>query len=394
MSDLLAGPARKDSGPGAGGGRPERVISFRPRSVLIVLGLVVAVLALVGFVLIAQHALTLIAISLFLALALNPAVQFFERQGLGRGAAVGAVSVAAVLVTALLGLVLIPPLVSEIGKFIDALPSLVNDITKGRGTLGNLADKYHVVDKVKSLGSSDALSGAAHPVLSFASGVIGTVVGALIVGFMTLFMLIEGRDWRARIVELIPDNSLPRWERIGSGLYQAVGGFVTGNLLASLLDGIVALILMAVTGIPYAVPIALLVVVLELLPFLGPALVTVLLALVGLINGPISAVVIAGSMVVWHAIEGHTIRPMIYGRALKLSPLAVLIAFIVGVEVAGLFGAVVAIPIAGAIQVIVAEILAEREAARESAVLPPSLSRDGAHDDRPASPVGIAGPRG
>jgi predicted PurR-regulated permease PerM len=393
MSDLLAGPTRKDSGSGSSGRSPERVVSFRPRSVLIVLGLVVGVLAAVGFVLIAQHALTLIAISLFLALALNPAVQFFERRGCSRGMAVGAVSIAAVIVAGLLGLVLIPPLVSEIGKFIDALPSLVTDITKGRGTLGNLADKYHVVDKVKDLGSSDALSGAAHPVLTFASGVIGTVLGALIVGFMTLFMLIEGRDWRRRILEVIPHKSQPRWERIGSGLYQAVGGFVTGNLVASVLDGLVAMILMLVFGIPYAVPIALLVVVLELLPYLGPALVTVLLALVGLISGPISAVIIAGSMVVWHAIEGHSIRPMIYGRALKLSPLAVLVAFIVGIEVAGIFGAVVAIPVAGAIQVIVAEILAEREAARESAVLPPSLSRDGAHDDVPATPVEVPGPR-
>lgn len=390
MSEVIAGQMRKEPRPETAPA-PERVVSFKLRSVVTVLGLVVAALVIVGFVLVAQHALTLIAISLFLALALNPAVLFFERQGLSRGAAVGAVSVAAILVAGLLGLVLIPPLVNEISKFVDALPSLVNDITKGRGTLGNLADKYHVVDKVKSLGSSDALSGAAHPVLSFASGVIGTLVGALIVGFMTLFMLIEGRDWRTRLLDVCPTKSRPRWQRIGSGLYRSVGGFVTGNLLASVLDAAVALILLLVFGIPYAVPIALLVMVLELLPYLGPALVTVLLALVGLISGVVPAVIIAGSMVIWHAIEGHTIRPMIYGRALKLSPLAVLVAFIIGIEVAGIFGAIIAIPIAGAIQVIVAEILAERQAARESNVIPEGITREDAV--APAT-LEVAGPRG
>jgi predicted PurR-regulated permease PerM len=390
MSEVISGQMRKDPRPETAPA-PERVVSFKLRSVVTVLGLVVAALVLVGFVLVAQHALTLIAISLFLALALNPAVLFFERRGLSRGAAVGAVSVAALIVACLLGLVLIPPLVNEISKFVDALPSLVNDITKGRGTLGNLADKYHVVDKVKSIGSSDALSGAANPVLSFASGVIGTLVGALIVGFMTLFMLIEGRDWRTRLLDVCPTRSRPRWQRIGSGLYRSVGGFVTGNLLASVLDAGVALILLLVFGIPYAVPIALLVMVLELLPYLGPALVTVLLALVGLISGVVPAVIIAGSMVLWHAIEGHTIRPVIYGRALKLSPLAVLVAFIIGIEVAGIFGAIIAIPIAGAIQVIVAEILAERQSARESSVIPEGVTRE---DGVGPTTLEVAGPRG
>ena len=380
MSDALAGPLSDEAPPDAPASRPlERVVSFRLRSLVTVLGLVLGALVAVGFVLIAQHALTLIAISLFLALALNPAVLFFERRGLGRGAAVGAVAVAAVIVVGLFGLVLIPPLVDEITKFVDALPSLIGDITKGRGTLGHLADKFHLVQKAKKLGSGGAISGAADPVFSFASGVIGTLIGTLVVGFMTLFMLIEGRDWRRRMVEVLPSRTGPRWQRIGSGLYRAVGGFVTGNLLASLLDGIVAVILLLAVGIPYAVPIALLVAVLELLPFLGPALVTVLLGLVGLINGVLSAVIVAGCMVVWHAVEGHTIRPMIYGRALRLSPLAVLVAFIIGSEMAGLFGAVVAIPIAGAIQVVVHELLAEREQARHSAVVPASVAHDRDH---------------
>lgn len=380
MSELLVPPPEETRSAASPEPPAERVVSFRLRSLFTVLGLVLGALVLVGFVLIAQHALTLLAISLFLALALNPAVLFFERRGLGRGAAVAAVSVAALVVIALFGLVLIPPLVNEVTKFVDGLPNLIGDITKGRGTLGHLADKYHLVQKAKQLGSS-SLGGAADPVLTFASGVVGTFVGTLIVFFATLFMLIEGREWRRRVLEIIPPRSQPRWERIGAGLYKAVGGFVTGNLVASLLDAIVAVILMLVVGVPYAVPIALVVAVLELLPFIGPALVVVLLGLVGLVNGIVSAAIVAGSMVIWHSIEGHYIRPLIYSRALRLSPLAVLVAFVTGSEVAGIFGAIVSIPIAGAIQVIVEEIVAERHAARESAVLPASLLREDPNGD-------------
>jgi predicted PurR-regulated permease PerM len=381
----LAGPPREEARPEATERAAERVVSFRLRSVLAVMGLAVAVLALIGFVLVAQHALTLIAISLFLALALNPAVLFFERRGLGRGAAVGAVSIVAVLFAVLLGLVLIPPLVSEITKFIDALPSLVNDITKGRGTLGHLADQYHVIARLKKFSSSSSgLSGAADPVLTFATGVIGTVFGALLVGFLTLFMLIEGREWRERLLELCTPSSRPRWQRIGTGVYRAVGGFVTGNLLASLLAGAVALLLLLVAGIPYAVPIALLVALFELIPYVGPALVTVLFAAVGLIKGVPTAIVITGIMLIYHAIEGHTLRPMIYGRALKLSALTVLVAIIVGIEAAGILGAVVAIPVVGAIQVILREVLAEREQAKTSALLPASMGvPDPIADSRP-----------
>lgn len=392
MSETLV-PPRSEARPASGAPeRPaERVVSFRVRSLFTVLGLVLGALVLVGFVLVAQHALTLIAISLFLALALNPAVLFFERRGLKRGRAVAAVSVVALLVVALFGLVLIPPLVDEITKFIDALPNLIQDITKGRGTLGHLADKYHLVDKAKNLGAS-GLGGAADPVLSFASGVVGTFVGTLIVFFATLFMLIEGREWRRRVLEVIPPGSRPRWQRIGSGLYRAVGGFVTGNLVASLLDAIVAAVLLLIVGVPYAIPIALLVAVLELLPFIGPALVVILMGLVGLINGVGSAAIVAGAMVVWHTIEGHWLRPLIYSRALTLSPLAVLVAFVTGTEVAGIFGAIVSIPIAGAIEVIVREIVSEREAVRESAVLPAGLVREepngGVEIERAPTPSG------
>lgn len=365
------GPSTGDAG-GKPLSRQERVVVFRPRTVLAGLGIVLGVAAALGFVLLAQSGLTLIAIALFLALALNPAVEFFQRRGLRRGLAVAAVYGLAVVVFALLALVFIPPLVAQINHFVNALPSLVHDLTKGRGPLGFLERKYHVVEEVRKVTSkqgSSSLTGAATPALGVVKGVATTVAGLVIIAFLTLFMLLEGPEWRRRVVELIPERHRPPLERIGAGVYKSVGGFVTGNLLASFLAGVFATVLLLIVGVPYAIPLGLFTVIIELVPYIGPAVVTVLLSLVALTVGPVAGLVVFALMLVYHAIEGHSLRPLIYGRALKLSALAVLIAILLGAEVAGILGALVAIPIAGSIQAVVSELLDQRNSRQpESAV--------------------------
>ncbi len=342
-------------------------MTFRPRAILVVLGIVLGVAAALGFVLLAQTGLTLIAIALFLALALNPAVEFFQRRGLGRRLAVAAVYVLAVVVFALLALVFIPPLVTQITHFVNALPGLVHDLTKGRGPLGFLERKYHIVETVRkaiSKQGSGGLTGAATPALGIAKGVATTLGGIVIIAFLTLFMLLEGPEWRRRITDLIPERHRAPTERIAAGVYKSVSGFVTGNLLASFLAGVVATVVLLIVGVPYAIPLGLFTVLIELIPYIGPAVVTVLLSLVALTTGLIAAIVVFTLMLLYHVIEGHTLRPLIYGRALKLSALAVLIAIILGTEVAGILGALAAIPIAGSIQVIISELLEQRNRRR------------------------------
>jgi predicted PurR-regulated permease PerM len=158
-------------------------------------------------------------------------------------------------------------------------------------------------------------------------------------------------------------------ERIGAGVYHSVGGFVTGNLLASLLAGVVATVIMLVAGVPYAVPLGLFVAIIELVPYVGPLVATIVVTAVALTVGLTSALVALALLLVYHAIEGHSLRPMLYGRAVKLSPLAVLVAILLGTEIAGILGALVAIPVAGSIQVLLRELLQRRDERRRSVVL-------------------------
>lgn len=342
--------------------REERIVVFRPRSILVGLGVILGVAAALGFVLLARSGLTLIAIGLFLALALNPAVEFFQRRGLGRGRAVAAVFALAVMGFALLGLVFIPPLITQIAHFVDALPGLVGDLTRGKGPLGFLERKYHVVEGVRraTQNRTSGLTGAASPALGVAVGVVKTAGGVVIIAFLTLFMLLEGPEWRRRVTELIPDRNRGSVERVGAGIYKSVGGFVSGNLLASFLAGVYATVILLAVGVPYAFPLGVFTLITELIPFLGPLLVTVVLTLVAMTTGAVAGLVVLVLLLVYHAIEGHSLRPFIYGRALRLSALAVLMAIILGTEVAGILGALVAIPVAGAVQVIVHEVLDQR----------------------------------
>jgi predicted PurR-regulated permease PerM len=369
-SEVRQPPNLEASRVGAAQGRV--VVVFHPRSILAALGVVLAVMAAVEFALLAQAGLTLVMIALFLALALNPAVEFVQRRGLGRGAAVGVVYVLALAVVALLGLVFVPPLVDQISKLVTALPGLVDDLTKGHGPLGFLERKYQVVERVQSATTgpnADAVLGQAGSALAAVEGIAATVVGSIIIAFLTFFMLLEGPDWRRRCNELIPETNRGVVERIGAGVYRSVGGFVTGNLVASLLAGLVATGIMLVTGVPYAVPLGVFVAIIELVPYVGPLVATVVVTAVALTVGTVSALVALGLLLVYHAVEGHTLRPYLYGRAVKLSPLAVLVAILLGTEIAGILGALIAIPVAGSVQVIIRELLQRREDRRRAVVI-------------------------
>lgn len=363
MTDPTPAQDARPETPEAGSGErrpvPERVVIVRLRSILAALGILLGVGAMVGFIVLAHSGLTLIAISLFLALALNPAVDIFQRRGLKRGLAVAGVSVLAIMVLSLLGLVLVPPLLDQATRFVQAIPDLLAELTAGQGRLGFLERDYHVVERVRVAVADQRiteLTGSAAPALSVVKGLATTVVGLVIIAFLTLFMLLEGPEWRRRLTELVPQRSASRVERIGAGIYKAVSGFVSGNLLASLLAGLITTVVMLVVGIPYALPLGLFVATIELVPYIGPVVATVVVTAVALTQGSVPALVVFILLLVYHLIEGHTLRPIIYGRALKLSPLAVLIAILLGTEVAGLLGALVAIPIAGSIQVVITEL--------------------------------------
>lgn len=344
---------------------PERVVLIRPRTIFVVLGITLLVLFLLSFVYLAWHVITWILIALFLAMALNPAVEFFEKRGLPRGLAAGSVFVIALSAIGLLGFLVIPLLVNQVRDFIDAVPDFIDELTAGRGPLGFLQDDYQIVDRVRDAiqkqGAGGVL-GVAEPAQAIATSVITAVVGVVTIIFLTFFMLLEGRRSVDRFLGLLPESTRPRWERVGRDIYRTVGGYVTGNLFISLIAGTVSVVVLFVLGSDYAVALGVVVAIFDLIPLAGATIAAVLVSTVVFIElGWIKGLIIVAFFVAYQQLENHVLQPVIYGRTVQLSPLAVLIAVLIGAELAGVLGALAAIPIAGTVQAIFRELLRYRK---------------------------------
>ena len=345
----------------------ERVVYIRPRTVLVVLGILLATLAILALVYLAWHIITWILIAVFLALALDPAVEFFQRRGLRRGYATGIVFVLAIGVIAGLGFVLVPPLVDQVRSLVDYAPKIVEDVTAGRGPFGFLQTEYHIVDRVEEAiqkqgaGGVLGITGAG---LAIARGVLTAVAGAVAIAFLTFFMLLDGRSMVERFYNFLPDRSRPRWQRIGRDIYRTVGGYVTGNILISVIAGTASAIVLFSLGSDYAIALAVVVAVLDLIPLAGATLAAVLVSTVVVVElGWIRGAIIIAFFVVYQQLENHILQPVIYGRTVQLSALVVLVSVLIGAELAGVLGALAAIPVAGIGQAIGREFLSNREPA-------------------------------
>jgi len=345
-------------------GPDERVISFRPRTIITAAVLIVAIGVVLWVVWVSRRVLIWTFVSAFLAVALNPAVGALQRRGIRRrGAAAAVVYVLMLAIIAGLGALLIPTLVSQVNDLVDAAPGYVQDLTHGRGPLGFLETKYHVVERVQDAvkgNGSGRLAGGATAALDVTRSVITFVAGVVTIAFMTFFMLLEGEAWKDRFIALLPAKAQPRAQHVAGEIARTVGGYVSGNLFISVIAGFSVTIVLLVVGVPFALALGLLVAILDLIPLAGATLGAIIVTLVALTHSLTAALVVLGFFIVYQQLENHLLQPIVYGRTVQLSPLAILVSVLVGAEVAGVIGALGAIPVAGTIQIVISDWLQHR----------------------------------
>ena len=342
----------------------ERWIYFRPRAILVFLGVILAAGVGLRVLWVTRDVLIWAAIALFLAMALNPAVDWLQSRGIRRrGIAVGIVFISAVLAVVAVGALFVPTLVREVNDFAQAVPGYVDDLTKGRGRLGFLERDYQIVEKIREAieksGASGVL-GLSSTALSVTKSIVNAVVAVITIAFLTLFMLIEGPTWVDRLYSLLPETSQPRWRNVGQQIYRTVGGYVTGILAISFVAGVASTAVLLVLGVPYAVALGLLVAILDLIPLAGATIAAVIVSTVGFLDSVTAGIVLIVFFIVYQQFENQVLQPLVYGRTVQLSPLIVLIAVLMGAKLAGVIGALGAIPVAGTIQVIVVDWLSHR----------------------------------
>ncbi len=341
----------------------ERSVRFRPRAILTVLGVILAAAIVLEVLWVTRGVIIWFLVAVFFAIALNPAVDALVRRGMPRGSAVGVVFVGTILLIVGLAATFVPTLVREVNDLVDAVPGYLDDLTRGRGRLGFLEREYQIVEKAREAiekSGAGGVLGLSNTALSVTKSVLNAVFAVITISFLTLFMLLEGPAWVERAYSLVSEESQPRWRRVGGEIYRTVGGYVTGNLLISLIAGVVSTTVLLVLGVPYAVALGLIVAILDLIPLAGATIAAVIVSAVGFLDSTTSGIVLVVFFVLYQQLENQVLQPLVYGRTVRLSPLVVLIAVLMGAELAGVIGALGAIPVAGTIQVLVVDWLDHR----------------------------------
>jgi predicted PurR-regulated permease PerM len=311
--------------------------------------------------------LLLMVVAGFLALLLNPMVVALERRlRLRRGFAVTIVSVLAALVFLALALEFGSPLVTGITHLANRLPSYVASAEQGKGWIGHIARKYHILTWVqrntpKLVTYAESLS---KPALAIGKGAVSLVIELLTIFVLVLLLLLEAPRMRRWTLGQMTPERAAAVTRVAGEVNRSVIGYMLGNFLTSLIAGIVVFVALTVVGVPFPLLWGLWVALVDFLPMIGGALAgipTVLFAFgaKGFTAGLVTLIV----FLVYTQTENHILNPVIMSRTVKISPLLVLIAVLVGASlgslVGGLFGgfvaALLAIPLAGALQVLVRE---------------------------------------
>jgi predicted PurR-regulated permease PerM len=316
-------------------------------------------------------------IALFLAAVLNPAVNWLQRRHrlIKRPLAIG-VTYLGVLVALLLVVgIFVPVLVDQINGFIKFVTTAANapegptqyvkGLAKDTG-LGGLFQRFS--DQLDELRKH--LGGLLQNLLS-SSGQIAVSVAGMIAALatvltLTFFLLLGSERYVNAGVGLFPERHQPLVRRLFSRSAGAISGYITGNLAISVICGVTTFVVLLLLGMPYAAPLALLVAVLDLIPLVGATLGGALLVLVGLFVEPWKAVVLLVYIVVYQQAEGSVLQPIVYSKAVQLNGLVILIALLVGGQLLGIPGALLAIPVAEIIRIVITELLAYRRTAREA----------------------------
>jgi predicted PurR-regulated permease PerM len=352
---------------------PERAIRFPVRTVLAVLGIILGAWALLQVIFITRQVLTWILVALFFAIALSPAVDWLQERGIRRrGYAVALTSLAVAGVITLIGWLVIPPLVDQVNDFARKVPDYIDDLTKGRGRFGFLETKYHIVERIREAveeGGASKVFGLSGTAISITKSVLTMVAAVITIIALTYFMLLEGPTWLNRFYSLFSPKTEKRLRGIFGNIGKAVGGYVTGNLFISIIAGVSSGLVLWIMDVPFALALGLLVALLDLVPLVGATFAAIICTTVAFLatDSVWSGVVVLIFFVVYQQVENHLLQPLVYGRTVQLSPLIVLIAVLIGASLAGVLGALGAIPIAGALQVLVLDWLAHRKGGSDQA---------------------------
>ncbi|MFZ0666259.1 MAG: AI-2E family transporter, partial [Acidimicrobiales bacterium] len=338
------------------------------RAILTIDAVVLVTIALVIIVMKLRETILLVVVAAFVALILNPVVVLLQRRvGMRRGYAVGIVTFVGLLVFAGLAFSFGVPLVTALTNLIGKLPGYVSKAETGKGWIGHELLRLHLQSWLKKnepklTSYAQNLSG---PALRFGKATFSVVLDVVLIFILVILLLVEAPKIRVGLMALLPAQRALRLSRISGEVSRSITGYMVGDLLTSIIAGVIVFVTLTVLGVPYALLLALWVALVDFLPMVGGALAGIPTAVIaGVTEGLFAFIVTVVVFLVYQEVENHILNPIIMSKTVRINPLLVLVAVLIGANLGGLLGGffggfvavLLAIPIAGSLQVIVREV--------------------------------------
>ena len=333
------------------------------RIVLVIVGVALALYAIY----LLRRPLTWIFIAGFLAIALSGPVTWLVAKGFRRGLAITTVFLGVILVPLLFMAILIPPVVTEANRLVQNLPDYARQVTvyvQDNGTLRRLQEDYDITGRLEEeAGKLPGRIGDAAGVLSdIGLGLVNSIFALVTILILTLFLLGSGGQWMESWASRQSAERAAWWRRLYDRVGNAVGNYVAGVLLQATVAFLTSWLVLTILNVPYALPLAVLVFLLDLIPLVGATIGAVVVGLVTLFSDfPVDTIVWAIWAIVYQQIENNVIQPRIQARAVSVAPFIVLVSVLFGSTLFGVLGALLAIPVAATIQIAIREYQTLRE---------------------------------
>ncbi len=335
-------------------------ISVSNRTVVRVILLIIGVMVVFAAFRKASHALTLLFVAFFLAIALNAPVHWLAQRlpGKRRGNRTVATGLAFLVVVLLLAAILysiIPPLARQSASFVTNLPSYVNELHSQNSVVGRTIDRYNLEPQIDRLSSelTGRLSQATGRLIDTFTTITSSLLSILTVLVLTFMMLREGPAWIRFMLSLFDKKDQEHIRMIGSRMYKVVTGYVNGQIILAFIAAIFMLVPFLVLGVNYPIALAVIVFFCGLIPLVGHTLGAIIVSIVALFTSPLAAIIILGYYFLYQQTENIVIQPKIQASSTDMTPLMVFASVLVGVSFSGLLGGLVAIPVTACLRILV-----------------------------------------
>lgn len=297
--------------------------------------------------------LILVFLALFIAVGLEPIIGFCTRHGIRRSLAVLIVVFVTLGVVAAFVYSAISPIQREIHDLTQQVPKWRSEIGSGKGTIGHVAKELHLSYYLSGSGTGSLEKGIATGALGAGKAVLGAISGFLVVVVLTIYFIAALPAIKRFFVHLVPRSRRDRFGLLLDEVLAGVGGYLLGNLFTSLVAGLGTLVWAIIFGIPYPILLGLLVAFFDLVPVVGSTVAGVIVSLVALAVSLPVAIATAVFYVGYRFVEDYLLVPRVMRHAVNVSPVLTVIAVVVGGAILGIIGALVAIPIAAGIKLVI-----------------------------------------